>query len=368
MLLPLAQQENSEDEARYCLGRSFGGDAKRQVKKPYKPGGRYKYKTRGDRRHGRANGDGRQLRSSWMQGVKVCFVYGRDHRANTEHSPEEVTAAIQRLKAKHPSALLTVEDLHSIVNMAIDEEEQDSRNEDSDEVLWNEDSDDDENSELVYMAVEDLESVERSLANNVFLHGLNQAGATPSAYVKSKRYGHLTTNPSFRVVTIDTAANRRSVMSRAQYSAYQHAFGRHVPMRPPKNNVKGIGGRSSSIGEATLQIPFDKLGIIIDVEFSILAKDTPSLLSNRDMIVNGLDISWQGGYLYLGERRQPFTFENYFYIHRWSARDVPFVLYTDDELRRIHRTFGHPSVSSTYKPLKRANKAPLKGSIRRKIE
>lgn len=33
-------------------------------------------------------------------------------------------------------------------------------------------------------------------------------------------------------------------------------------------------------------------------------------------------------------------------IHRWSSSDVPFAFYTKQELRTIHRTFGHPSVNA----------------------
>lgn len=91
-------------------------------------------------------------------------------------------------------------------------------------------------------------------------------------------------------------------------------------MRPPKRDVKGIGGKSMAIGEVTIKIPFPDLGILIDVEFSILDGDTPSLLYNKDMIANGLDISLQGGFLHIGELQQTLNLEKYFYIHRWSAR------------------------------------------------
>lgn len=85
-------------------------------------------------------------------------------------------------------------------------------------------------------------------------------------------------------------------MSTEQYLAYQQEFGGHFQMRPPRKNVKDIWGKSSSIGEVTIEIPFNKLGIVIDVEFSILVEDTLSLLSNLDMIDNGLYFSLQGGY------------------------------------------------------------------------
>lgn len=97
----------SEDieEANYSLGKTNGGEAKGPVKKPFKGRGSL----------GRA--PGRRLNSNWMRGVRGCFVCGQDHRANTRYSRDEVTAAINKLKAKHPAALLTVEDFSSIINM-----------------------------------------------------------------------------------------------------------------------------------------------------------------------------------------------------------------------------------------------------------
>lgn len=102
---------------------------------------------------------------------------------------------------------------------------------------------------------------------------------------------HVGREGRFKGVTIDTAANRKSVMSEEQYIAYQEEFGRRVPMRPPRRDVKGIGGKSKTLGEVTIQIPFVQLNVVLDVEFSILKSETPSLLSNKDMIDNGLDIS-----------------------------------------------------------------------------
>lgn len=157
-------------------------------------------------------------------------------------------------------------------------------------------------------------------------------------------------------------------MSEEQYEAYQEEFGRRVPMKASKRDVRGIGGRSLSIGEVTLQIPFSGLGIVLDIEFSILRESTPSLLCNKDLLENNLDISLQGGYLYIGERKQNLILDNYFFIHTWTADDLPFVLYTEAELGRIHRVFGHPSVAATYKLLRKASTKPLKRGLRRRLE
>lgn len=54
------------------------------------------------------------------------------------------------------------------------------------------------------------------------------------------------------------------------------------------------------MGDATIQITFSALKMLIDVNFSIREKNAPYLVSNEDMIDNVLDISLQGRYLHAG--------------------------------------------------------------------
>lgn len=41
----------------------------------------------------------------------------------------------------------------------------------------------------------------------------------------------------------------------------------------------------------SIQIPFNVLGLIINVDFMLIKDDIPTLLSMRDMLKNGLNIS-----------------------------------------------------------------------------
>lgn len=88
-------------------------------------------------------------------------------------------------------------------------------------------------------------------------------------------------------------------MFEKQYHAYERKFGRNINIWPTVNGSRGIGGKNTVVGEIIIQIPFGNLNIIIDVDFLIIGCDAPSLLSNRKMIRNGLDISLQGRYLYI---------------------------------------------------------------------
>lgn len=46
----------------------------------------------------------------------------------------------------------------------------------------------------------------------------------------------------------------------------------------------------------------------------------------------------------------------YFLIHRWTADDIRFALYTKQELTTLHCIFGYPSVRALQMPQCRANK------------
>ena len=77
-----------------------------------------------------------------------------------------MTEAIERLKSRHPSAMLTIEDLSYVINMVTTEEDEEPEPDD-DEVRWADESD----SDISYMAETDVIKVERSLSNNAFIHG-----------------------------------------------------------------------------------------------------------------------------------------------------------------------------------------------------
>lgn len=52
-----------------------------------------------------------------MRGVKGVFVCGKYHSANVNYSRKEVTKVMNKLKACHPQASLSVEELAEVVHM-----------------------------------------------------------------------------------------------------------------------------------------------------------------------------------------------------------------------------------------------------------
>lgn len=180
---------------------------------------------------------------------------------------------------------------------------------------------------------------------------------------------HTGEQPIFKGLHLDTCANRSSVMSIAQYKAYCEEF--RVPSRIDKSKrstLLGIGGSSSTIGTATIPVPFKNLQLTIDVDFKIVRDNVPTLLSNKDMIVNGLDISLQDKVVKLGNKTQPLILENYFFIHKWKPSDISHSMYTEPELRQLHRSFGHPSVTALTNLLRRARPDEVSESVRKQID
>lgn len=81
--------------------------------------------------------------------------------------------------------------------------------------------------------------------------------------------------------------------------------------------MKIIGGNGNFIGEVTIKIHFKELGMIIDMEFSILDDNASSLLPNMDMIENSLDIIQRRKYLHVGILRDLLPLEENSLVNRW---------------------------------------------------
>lgn len=158
-------------------------------------------------------------------------------------------------------------------------------------------------------------------------------------------------------------------MSYKQYKAYCEQF--QVPVhinREDTRNLNGIGGRSKSIGTATIPVPFSDLNLVIDVRFQIVTDDVPTLLSMKDMMDNGLNIRIQSKEVKYKHLWQALHFDNYFLIHRLDHGDLTFSLYTEAELKKLHPVFGHPTVSSLVNLLRRARPNEMTADVRRSIE
>lgn len=250
-----------------------------------------------------------------MRGVKGCFVCGRDHRAKTRHPREEVTAAINRLKSKHPTAWLTVDDLAAVFDMAMVDDESNPNKEP--DAQWAEDDELGDIEEDLRFMEETGSQVERALASSAFLHGsaysttlevaikemqnqldsegngaFNGVCMDPGAISAMMSRDEEHPAESFDGLRIDTCANRSSDMSLGQYKLYVRKFGLPEAIRQAEARaIKEIGGRQLALGAAKVQILLPRLGMVADVEVLIIEQDIPTFLSMKDMLDHGLDIS-----------------------------------------------------------------------------
>jgi len=333
------------DQANYGLGKRFGGNARKQLK-------------------GNSSRNVRRLSRKQLASVKGCWVCKKDHRARDHHSSEEILAALKQIKADRPTVLFTTDDVSEIeqallASFADDGESGSESGSDLDEVN--------------YLALDEDQLIgqkhEMYLSDTAFMHGRTFCTDLEKEMLAMHTALAAGEVSLFKGIIIDTGANRSSCMSLSQYRAYCSEF--CVPVNIDYEDARGligIGGTSSSIGTATIPVPFQDLDLIIDVKFRILRSECPSLLSLRDMIRCGLDISIQEKTVSFKHKIQALTFENDFLKHKWSSRDLDFTMYTEKELRRLHRGFGHPSVSALYKLLKRANPAECDKAVQQAIE
>lgn len=71
------------------------------------------------------------------------------------------------------------------------------------------------------------------------------------------------------------------------------------------------------------------------------------------MIENKLKISVHERYLNVRDFRQPLSSESLFFVYRWNYCTNTYLLYTEQELRYIHKRFGNPSVRAARKLLQK---------------
>lgn len=158
---------------------------------------------------------------------------------------------------------------------------------------WVEDSiADGKNIEL--LASKERTEIAQSYAQNAFLQGQN-IDAKNSDYINiyiataNQQYCNL-----FDGLRIDTCTKRTSVISTDQNRAYCRTFNLPQPITPSNNRTTtGNSGRRTSIEEVTIQLPFKRLPVVIEVAFLVLEDSIQTLLSVKHNLDNGLDLSIQ---------------------------------------------------------------------------
>ena len=235
-------------------------------------------------------------------------------------------------------------------------------------------SSEDEEEDMVQYGLDIVNSeLEQKFSNTAFMHGTQNTNTTrPSTDATDTNCTPLTATAGddavsftvqdlpqrFEGVMIDTGANRSSTMSLSQYENYcrEHmtpAALHNISIDTSRQKkIKGIGGTIKTIGQARVRIPISGLGIELIVVFNIVPHDSPTILCLQDMKRMGIDISIQEDSLTLGDKMHSLVLENNLLWLKWESTDYTF--YTETELRKLHRSFGHPSAKALAELLKRA--------------
>jgi len=288
--------------------------------------------------------------------VKGCWVCGKNHLANKFHSRDEVEKALAKLKGNGAYVLAG-----DVFDVLVAEEGESSTSESGSIVI------EDENCGMLAVEVSDLNTeLEVNLSNNAFIHSCgffterrNDIQKMNAALAVNER------KSEFNGMIIDTGANRLSIMSLQQYRAYCREHGVPSSISKDRRRISGLGSKHYSIGTATISIPFPSIGLICDVNFHIFEDNVQTLLSRRDLKSTGIDLSVQRDCLHFMGKEQKLIVENDFLFYRWAPEHA---LFTYGELTKLHRAFGHPSVSALNNVLRRARPAECSNTVKDAIE
>ena len=167
---------------------------------------------------------------------------------------------------------------------------------------------------------------------------------------------------------IDTGCSYGTSSGESQFLAYWQYTGYHPKIRETSNSTVRFGkGSSKSKGTALLRIPFGST--IFEVDVHILPDtDVPILLSLQDMDSLGIYFDNLTNRLHHKVSNEYESIER-FYGHpfyKWSNMMQCF--YTESELRRLHRRFGHPGTDKLFNLLKEADVQAVSPKTRASLE
>ena len=318
-------------EVYFGLNQRLHGKAERTMRKPRMP--KPEYRPGSDRRK--------------LSKVKGCWVCGEEHLAHRFHSKEEVDKAVKRLKAD--KAFVSIEDASTIFTAEAEHEQAAS----SDESDWESDESN-EAHVLIADSCKDLNSeIQKSLANHSFqescgfyTHMENEINHMKSALQDSD------SPDAFKGVMIDTGANYVTMIGLEQYKAYCKSFGIPAAIdKSEKRTVRGIGGKVKCFGMATIPIVFPNIGFVVDIKFYVTEGTGPTILCLKDLKATSMQLDIQNNTLHLMGKSEKLDLRNGLLWYQWQP-DIG--LFSEQELFRIHRSFGHPSVTSLYNVIRRA--------------
>lgn len=294
---------------------------------------------------------------------KKCFVCKKRGCWSTKHTKEERIASFR--KNKQTRALIMGNQ---------DESEEDSESSDEDDdiheqldelealiTLSERKSSEEGNGPKVFLTSchnDACHSFISESRENIAIHAL-----TKSRKYTSKRYSEDT----FHGVAIDTCCAYGSTGGIAQFKAYCNHTGCSSELAPSKSGNVAFGmGETKPLGVGTIRFPVN--GLTLSFKIQVVQSDIPILLGLPDM--DRLKVSYDN--------------QNDVLLHHTTGATAPVVrefghpfirwdgfmqcFYTENELQRLHRRFGHPSADKLSNLLKRADPEKFKRGTRKMLE
>jgi hypothetical protein len=160
---------------------------------------------------------------------------------------------------------------------------------------------------------------------------------------------------------VDSACTGASVISEAQYMAYCTDF--NVPMETDRGESRRIVFGEEKLwspGIAGLKVPIGD--VVEDIAFYVVkGGNSPALLSLTDLDRLRIDLRTLTRELVRDGKSTPLTFDQRYGLLflRWSKTSC---FFTQEELHKLHRNFGHRSVQQLSQILSRQG---LKNRIRK---
>jgi len=170
----------------------------------------------------------------------------------------------------------------------------------------------------------------------------------------------------FQGILIDPGANYLNIIHIDQYRAYCREHDVPAEIREHSGKlISGIGGRQKCFGSATIAVPFPNIGITIDFEFQVTTAPSPTVLCLKDLKKTEFGLYIQNDLLFILGKSEKLELRNGLLYYTWNRN---FVLFSEAELFKLHRSFGHPSASALYNVLKRARPGDVSSETRLAIE
>ena len=313
---------------------------------------RVKYQPNQPRGHERRY-QGRNQGGGDTRNQKRCFVCKKIGCWSTKHPEDERKRALRQYVVDHEG---------EEENELEDREEEDLANRQDD------DQDDEEN-EAYFTSINGQLTYEK-LTNQATFHAItgstiaperislsDTAGTVPissESLVSQMRYS----KEQFYGIMIDTGASFSSSAGHNQYLALSREQNVSIDKSSEGTATFKFGiGTAVSIGTITVKSP------IGDLSFHVVDADTPFLLSLKDLDATGYYFDNQSNHLVKDKQRVPVSriYGHPFLTWETSLSNFCSGVYmngegqlTEQELRRLHRRFGHPSTSRLSRILRRS--------------